>query len=141
MKHIIFTDEWKKDCLSNTYIGYIPSVATKRELFTKLSDNLQLPSYFGENWDALDELYRDFSWIEDEKIVVVHKDLSKLPLIDLRIYIGIIVDSIDFWNHYLSDPHTLIYVFPKSDERQIIEILDECMQTSTFEFHLKMEDL
>lgn len=141
MKHIIFTDEWKKDCLSNTYIGYIPSVATKRELFTKLSDNLQLPSYFGENWDALDELYRDFSWIEDEKIVVLHKDLSKLPLVDLRKYIGIIVNSIDFWNHYLNDPYTLIYVFPKSDERQILEILDECMQTSTFEFHLKMEDL
>lgn len=141
MKHILFTDGWNKDCLSNTYIGYIPSVATKRDLFTKLSGILQFPSYFGKNWDALDELYRDFSWIKDEEIVIVHKNLSKLPLDDLRIYMSIIVNSLDFWNHYLNDPHTLLYVFPKSEERKVVDILHECMQTCVFEFHLKIEEL
>lgn len=141
MKYIIFTDELNKDCLSNTYIGYVPSVATKRELYTELSDTLRFPSYFGENWDALDELYRDFSWIEDEKIVIVHKDLSKLPLNDLRIYMQTIVNSLDFWNYYLNDPHALLYVFPKSEEKKITDIICECMQTCFFEFHLKIEDL
>ncbi|MEY8685947.1 barstar family protein [Bacteroides sp. AN502(2024)] len=141
MKHIIFTDEWNKDFFSNAYIGYVSSVATERELYTELSNILQFPSYFGKNWDALDELYRDFNWIEDEEIVIVHNDLSELSLNDLKTYIGIIVNSIDFWNHYLNDPHTLLYVFPKSEKRKIVDIIHECMQTCVFEFRLKIEDL
>lgn len=141
MKHIIFTEEWDRDYLSNAYIGYIPSVATESELYTQLSDILQFPSYFGKNWDALDELYRDFSWIENKNIVIVHKGLAQLPLNELKIYIGIVLNSVDLWNHYLNHPHSILYVFPKSEERMIVNIIHECMDTCFFEFNLKVEDL
>lgn len=141
MKHIIFTEEWNEACLSDAYTGYVSSISTERELYIELSGVLKFPSYFGKNWDALDELYRDFSWIEDEKIVIVHKDLSKLPLNDLSIYMEIIVNSLDFWNHYLHEPHALLYIFPKSEEKKITDIIHECMRTCLFEFHLKEEEL
>ena len=36
------------------------------------------PDYFGDNWDALNDCLRDFSWIPAKNIIIVHEDLPLL---------------------------------------------------------------
>ncbi len=40
------------------------AVNGKQGLMTALSDSFELPDYFGANWDALDEVLRDLSWLD-----------------------------------------------------------------------------
>lgn len=141
MKHIKFIEEIDAAFSSSAYVGYIPFIATEGDLFTVLSENLHFPDYFGENWDALDELYRDFSWIENDEIVIIHKELSQFHSSKLKIYIGIVLNCLDFWHHYLNDPHEVLFVFPKSEEGRITSIINECMQSDFFQFDLSMDDL
>lgn len=52
----------------------------KQDLLRALATGLNLPKYFGHNWDALEECLRDLSWLGDEStIVLLHE---QLPLAD-----------------------------------------------------------
>jgi hypothetical protein len=55
----------------------IPSgIRSKRKLLAILARRLRFPQYFGWNWDALEELLGDLSWLPaDQRIVIEHVDL------------------------------------------------------------------
>lgn len=38
-------------------------IRSKRDLFGRLHKRLQLPGYFGNNWDALNDCLHDLSWL------------------------------------------------------------------------------
>ena len=51
-------------------------VRSKQKLLAILADKLQFPGYFGWNWDALEELLQDLSWLpEGRPVLMVHEDL------------------------------------------------------------------
>ena len=51
-------------------------IRSKQKLFAIFAERLHFPRYFGWNWDALEELLRDLSWLPaDKPIVIVHEDL------------------------------------------------------------------
>lgn len=52
-----------------------PLVSSKTALLEVLARELQFPSYFGMNWDALDECLADLSWIREPRVVIQHGDL------------------------------------------------------------------
>lgn len=39
------------------------ALATEREMFSALAKSLSFPTYFGHNWDAIDECLRDLTWL------------------------------------------------------------------------------
>jgi hypothetical protein len=46
----------------------------KQDLLRALATGLNLPAYFGYNWDALEECLRDLSWLGAEaKVVLLHE--------------------------------------------------------------------
>lgn len=47
------------------------TVESKQDLMSALSEALELPDYFGGNWDALDEVLRDLGWLEASGHVLV----------------------------------------------------------------------
>lgn len=47
------------------------AVNGKQGLMAALSDSLELPDYFGANWDALDEVLRDLSWLDADGHVLI----------------------------------------------------------------------
>ena len=47
------------------------AIGGKQDLMAALSDSLDLPDWFGGNWDALDESLRDLSWLEADGHVLV----------------------------------------------------------------------
>lgn len=57
-------------------------IRTKRELFGIMRKHLQLPGYFGGNWDALHDCLRDCSWLPDDAEVLLRHD--SLPFAEGR---------------------------------------------------------
>jgi hypothetical protein len=60
-----------------TLVVQIPRrTRTKRGLLDRLARGLKLPSYFGHNWDALEECLRDLHWLPTAReVVIVHESL------------------------------------------------------------------
>jgi hypothetical protein len=47
------------------------AISSKQDLMAALAEALELPDYFGGNWDALDEVLRDLGWLEARGHVLV----------------------------------------------------------------------
>ena len=114
-------------------VAEIPSgISSKRELLSALSRSLHFPSYFGHNWDALDECLTDLSWLPAGDVLVIHKDLPlEMDSEACSIYLSILWDAAKRWEQQgsnlffvssLSEPETtaqsqlarrhLIFLFP-----------------------------
>lgn len=107
-------------------------IQTIDSLLSCYAEQGRFPDYFGRNWDALLDCLRDFSWIEQRRIVVVHGDL---PLAnhreDLRAYLEILETAAKDWSEPREGPfveppdnwrfieHELVVVFPSALERDI----------------------
>jgi hypothetical protein len=102
----------------DAYVARIQAAPGKSELLRELSERLLLPGYFGFNWDALDECVRDFHWIPQRLIVMVHDRLApELPEADLRIYLEVLQDAVGDWK--ADEEHELRVVFDASDQDRI----------------------
>ena len=49
-------------------------INTENELFSRMSEALAFPSYFGMNWNALSDCLRDLSWQNPSGVLVVFED-------------------------------------------------------------------
>ncbi|MBA2546772.1 MAG: barstar family protein [Solirubrobacterales bacterium] len=47
------------------------ATGSKQDLMSALSEAMELPDWFGGNWDALDESLRDLSWLDAAGHVLV----------------------------------------------------------------------
>ena len=52
--------------------------ANSRRFFREFSAALQFPTYFGENWDALDECLCDMDWLSFRSLTIVIDEYEKL---------------------------------------------------------------
>ena len=86
------------------------------DLFLNLSKALVFPNYFGENWDALCEVYRDFDWISNNDIVIIHEDLSLLDEYDFRMYLKIIKIPLSFWAGF--NDHSVCFIFSEKEKNE-----------------------
>ena len=73
------------------FVAKISSVCSKQELLNNISNELKFPPW-GENWDALDEMYSCMYWLNADIVKIYHKDLSSLPEADLRVYLKVMED-------------------------------------------------
>ena len=80
-------------------VAEIPAgISSKRELLSALSRSLHFPSYFGHNWDALDECLTDLSWLPAGDVLVIHKDLPlEMDSEACSIYLSILWDAAKRW--------------------------------------------
>jgi len=92
----------------------------------------RFPSYFGRNWDALTDCLRDFGWIEERRIVIVHTDLPlRADEEALRIYLEILEQIVEEWRMLCNeDDSTTMYaehdvdvVFPMEVEPVVVRLL------------------
>lgn len=109
---------------ADTHVTRVPgSLASKQELLEALAESLTLPGYFGFNWDALSDCLRDLHWQEERTLVIVHTDLPKLPLDDLRTYLEVLAEAVESWSP--DDEHRLSVVFPSQNEAEVAAILHD----------------
>ena len=106
----------------NTFVANIPaSVRSKQKLLRILADHLQFPSYFGNNWDALEECLRDLSWLPTGDIEIHHRDIPLPPgSQDRRIYLQILEAASAFWA--TSNVRRFESVFPADCQAEVISL-------------------
>ena len=71
---------------------------------------LDLPDYFGANWDALNDCLRDLSWVKEHTVVLYHQDvpLAANPR-DRKTYVEILANAASDWKP--GEAHELIVAF------------------------------
>ena len=92
----------------------IPAKARgKEKLLSVLAAKLRFPTYFGHNWDALEECLRDLSWLGDQpRVVIVHEAFPFSSAGDaLAIYQGSLADAVVV-HRQRGTPPLLVVVFP-----------------------------
>lgn len=75
----------------------------KQGFFDEISAALQFPSYFGENWDALDECINDLDWLPaTDSYLLLITDADQLledgPFKDLEILMTILEKTAKNWS-------------------------------------------
>lgn len=89
MKRIV--EDSGTDCL----LCIVPNgIKDKMKLFEILAKDLQFPSYFGKNWDALDEVLADFSWIPGYEVKIIHEDYP-LEGEEKKTYLSVLTLALD----------------------------------------------
>jgi RNAse (barnase) inhibitor barstar len=79
-------------------VVHIPEgVQSKQQLLDLLKHGLRFPSYFGNNWDALDECITDLSWLSEKNVLIVHDRFPQLPEQDFNIYCDLLRWAIEDW--------------------------------------------
>jgi hypothetical protein len=119
------------------FVLRIPTgIKSKANLLSAVASAGQFPGYFGGNWDALLDCLRDFSWIRNRRIVLLHNDL---PLHDdkaeCQIYLEILQTAIADWSKSMpastakAPPgwpyieHELLVVFPSEVKAAVTSFL------------------
>jgi RNAse (barnase) inhibitor barstar len=104
------------------FIAKIPKgIGDRKDLFAALGRLLQIPSYFGNNWDALYDSLRDLSWIQCCKVILIHEDLPSLDNSDMVKYLEILSDCVQDWKP--GEAHELAVAFPFESRDVIIDII------------------
>jgi hypothetical protein len=106
----------------DAFVAVLPcAIATKQALLEALANVLIFPAYFGFNWDALFDCLRDFNWIKNRVVVLIHDELPALPEQELCIYVRLLRDSVLDWRS--DEDHCFEVVFSQSDKEVIKRLL------------------
>lgn len=119
------------EALAGNFVLEVPAgIQSKGELLETLARVGQFPGYFGGNWDALLDCLRDFNWVHEKKIVIMHSDLPlRTNSEDCRNYLEILREATKDWMRPIGQPspantsafpdHELRVLFP-ADERSAV---------------------
>jgi len=90
-------------------------------LFKTLDSKLNFPNYFGYNWNALFDLLRDFHWIKQKHIYLIHTKIPSLKKQEFLEYIDILYETLKDWQR--DDNEKLFVYFPKEEKKYLESIL------------------
>lgn len=108
---------------ADSLVAVVPrGIADANQLLEVLYQRLNLPGYFGFNWDALSDCLRDFHWVKQRNIVLIHEDLPTLTSTDLVNYVEVLDESVRSWKP--NENHRLVVVFPESCRERIERMAD-----------------
>jgi len=125
-----FSEDEIRDFLETdkkSFIAVMPkAIADKDELMHVYFDKLNLASYFGGNWDAMDEILVDFDWVNAEKIIIVHLDIPNLTVEDQKMLIDVLSGAVKTMAEgprkefqLPTGKHTLQVIFPSNEKSKI----------------------
>lgn len=135
IENFIFLPEVNSQIIKNeyleSYIAMIPSgLQSEQDLMIAYEYAIN-PPFFGRNWDSLDEILHDFSWINQKEVVIAHEDLpTNISAQDIKSMLSVLSDSVQLFKDgpregfELPDgKHTLTVIFPLETRTKIEEAL------------------
>ncbi len=109
---------------SDDLVAELPEdIADVDQLLEAYANLLEFPGYFGFNWNAMDECLRDLEWIENRRVVVVHKALPRIGRLQLKIYLDVLGDWVREWEE--DGLREVVVAFP----RDLEELVDSLYET------------
>lgn len=75
----------------------LAGVAAKEALLARIAAALDFPSWFGGNWDALEDCMTDFSWSTSAGHVLLFENAGNLPADERGILADILAAAASFW--------------------------------------------
>ena len=75
----------------------LAGVLEKNELLARLARGLHFPTWFGGNWDALEDCLTDLSWLEGDGHVLLLEGASGVNRDDFGILADVLSSSARFW--------------------------------------------
>ncbi|WP_197672643.1 barstar family protein [Burkholderia sp. PAMC 28687] len=106
----------------DAFVGSVrDGIETVDGLLRCIADALQFPAYFGGNWNALSDCLRDFHWVAQKKIKLVHGRLPVLPYDQLKIYLEVLRDATLDW--IADDSHEFIVCFDVAVKEDVVALL------------------
>lgn len=93
-------------------------------LLGNLAVKLKFPDYYGFNWNAMEELMREFDWIPNKRIVIFHTDLPNLLPIEEKTYLEVLQECVEYWWHKENPSHELTVIFPPALEDKVRQIIN-----------------
>lgn len=118
----LFTDGNVQQIPGRGYVAHVPSgIYDRHGLFSALKAELQFPSYFGDNWDALADCLRDLSWISEHRVIIWHDELPRMDDQSLRIYLSVLLESIKDWKE--GEAHELVVIFPPDSQARATSLV------------------
>lgn len=121
MRYILtFESEKVKRNDNERLIVITDSINSKESLFGFYSNELRFPSYFGQNWDAFNDIFSDLYWLDIDRIAIYHESLPQLNEKDLRIYINLINELVE---HSDENGKTVKFIFNIRDKEMIKSML------------------
>lgn len=73
---------------------FVPNtINTKSQLLDFLGEKLKFFDGWGKNWDALDDLLDDLSWIDEKMVWIEHETFPNIEKSELAIYLEILNDA------------------------------------------------
>jgi hypothetical protein len=110
---------------ARAYVVELPTgIGSKQQLLEVIAAKLKFPSHFGMNWDALSDCLRDLSWIPNQLVVLMHRDLPTLEADELRLYVEVLADTSLDWRRS-PEQHELVAVFPESQRARVESLVDQ----------------
>ena len=104
------------------FVAQLPEKLTSRqELLQALYEGLRFPGYFGFNWDALADCLRDFEWLNERTVVLVHADLPQLLVAEQKTYLEILADAVHSWQP--DEEHRFEVAFPVEAQADVVAAL------------------
>jgi len=118
----IFCDSLSQFSEGDDFVARVRAgVGTRDQLFDVLSGELNFPSYFGRNWDALWDCLGDLSWIDRRRVIIAHEAVPDLDPATLRSYLELLAQCVMDWKP--DEQHELLVVFPERAEVEIRRIV------------------
>ncbi|MFN7940743.1 MAG: barstar family protein [Thermoanaerobaculia bacterium] len=105
---------------ADLFVRVCGHIASKEELFAVLACGLELPSYFGRNWDALDECLRFLEEPRAAVVVIAHTSLPDLSEEDLSTYVSVLASAVEFM---AQDQRLLKVYFPPDEKERVLRLL------------------
>ena len=131
-----FYDSIGGDASPEKFFLEVPGgIQSKGGLLDLLAKAGKFPEYFGGNWDSLLDCLRDFGWIHEKQIVIMHSDvpLNANP-VDCRIYLETLREAVDDWTRSAGQSevtteasvfpnHELLVLFPEAERGTVTKML------------------
>jgi len=84
----------------------LKGVADKAALMARLAQSLQLPEWFGANWDALEDA------LTDVRGYLVFRDQETLPADDLGVLLDVLSGAAGYWAER-GEPFFAVFIDPE----------------------------
>ncbi|MCC6174448.1 MAG: barstar family protein [Chloroflexi bacterium] len=94
----------------------------KAELLTALAEQLAFPSYFGMNWDALEDCLGRLLPNQGRRVVIIHEALpAGMDDHDVQTYLQVLADVCG--DRLKAEEPPLTAVFPAAERARVLQML------------------